>query len=82
MACGICDGNDLTFLGTLGHLDWYRCRACGMDNCEESEMDVEDMSVLDTLAEEGCVPSTLDAGYCESHSQRFPCDRMDLEVIA
>jgi hypothetical protein len=36
--CPACDG-ELTPLGSLGTLDWYRCRACGLDvgSCERGE---------------------------------------------
>lgn len=30
MTCPACDG-EATLLGTLGALDWYRCRQCGAE---------------------------------------------------
>ena len=32
--CPLC-WHDGTFLGMLGRLLWFRCRACGIDWCEE-----------------------------------------------
>ena len=30
MRCPICEGTG-EYIGTLGNLDWYRCRNCGME---------------------------------------------------
>ncbi len=32
--CILC-GGALALLGALGRLTWYRCTACGMDQCKE-----------------------------------------------
>lgn len=29
--CSACGGNQFTHLGSLGPVDWFRCRACGFD---------------------------------------------------
>lgn len=35
--CNVCDG-PLMLLGSLGKLDWFRCRDCGMEfRVEEKE---------------------------------------------
>lgn len=36
MTCPTC-GGDLFFLGKLGRLFWYRCRACGLDHSWHKE---------------------------------------------
>lgn len=40
MNCGICNG-ELEYMGTLGELDHYRCRNCGMDSSKQIEEDVD-----------------------------------------
>jgi tRNA(Ile2) C34 agmatinyltransferase TiaS len=34
--CSICGGYGV-LLGTLGFLDWFRCRSCGMDFSREAD---------------------------------------------
>lgn len=36
-ACPACGDRDHTFLGKLGRLLWFRCRACGTDYYEKEE---------------------------------------------
>lgn len=31
-----CGARECAYLGTLGNLDWYRCRACGLDRSVEN----------------------------------------------
>jgi hypothetical protein len=33
--CGVC-GGDAHYMGSLGPLDWYRCRNCGMEQNRRS----------------------------------------------
>ena len=40
-SCTAC-GGDTYFLGTLGKMMHYRCRACGLDGCTEDEEEVSD----------------------------------------
>lgn len=46
MSCAVC-GGDLTLLGKMGRLVWFRCRDCGMDQSTE-----DDGSILGLLDEE------------------------------
>lgn len=41
MNCTICNGPGV-HMGTLGNLDWYRCRDCGNQWSEDHEDEQED----------------------------------------
>jgi hypothetical protein len=39
ISCGTCGGEGV-YLGQLGRLMWFRCRACGLDFSQAEEFDV------------------------------------------
>ena len=45
--CPMCASAVLTFLGALGNLLWFRCRACGMDCSQDA-----DQNTIDELTDE------------------------------
>jgi tRNA(Ile2) C34 agmatinyltransferase TiaS len=39
MHCPMCASSELNRLGSLGYLEWFRCRACGMDVSHKAKGD-------------------------------------------
>ncbi len=52
LRCECCGGNSFTFLGSLGNLDWFRCRSCGFETPYEMSADISDAVVYDADAAE------------------------------
>lgn len=51
--CELCGGY-WTFLGVLGHAQWFRCRDCGVQLCVTIELVARHDPEVDRMINEGC----------------------------